>query len=423
VPDTVLAAGFNGSARTTERTLPELIAELGDTYDTAVLRSDPAVSTSSLLFLRALYGQDAEPGAGARLENRLADAAVESGIALSPSDTGLLCDLSRTQGANPAAAVLTTEAALSRYNSGRSLGDACALTANPHTGLVPVYSTALGALDYQAVRLDWHDDPWSDEREEPAKALRAWLAGEREDRWNPTEMGVRDIGYDGGDLFGDVGFENDFSVEADPISAGEFSALQADYGRNRVPTDVLLAIDHSATMDEPVGGGASRFELAAEGVTTALDYLRADDRVGLWTFPAEGSAPHDELLDIGPDPGEGVADLLAASKGSEGVDLHETVVDGLAELDAAREGERFSAMVVLTDGADVDTSTTTADQVKERLAASEARLYLIAVGETSCRSTSFAALTEDPRVTCLEAAEEQITLTFDSLFNQLWSGE
>jgi hypothetical protein len=420
VPETVRQNGFNGGERTADQPLPDLITELGDAHGTPVLRSDPAVSTSSLLFLRALYGPDGAGGAGARLENRLADAAAATGIALSPSDTGLLCDLTRTESATPAA-VLTTEAVLARYNTGGPLGDACPLTDSSRPRLLPVYSDEFGALDYQAVGFDWHDDPWAARRAEVGRELRAWLAGEA-DGWTPTDMGLRDVHYDGGEIAGDVDFDKAFNVEADPISAGEFENLQADYGENRVPTDVLLAIDHSATMDDPVGGGVSRFELATEGVTTALEYLGAEDRVGLWTFPADGSASHREVLGIGPDPGDGVAALLAATEVSSGVDLHQTMVDGVAELEAAGDGERTSAMVVLTDGADLDTSATTVEEVHAGLDGFGASLYLIAVGEASCRSATFAALTENPRVTCLEAESEQITVTFDSLFNQLWGG-
>jgi hypothetical protein len=173
-----------------------------------------------------------------------------------------------------------------------------------------------------------------------------------------------------------------------------------------------------------VGGGRTRFQLATDGVVTALDYLgvNAEDKAALWTFPVAGSASHAEVFGMTTAPGDGVADQLAATETSNGVDLHQTVVDGLAELEAAGDDEGSSAMVVLTDGADVDRSETTAAAVRTALADARASLYLIAVGEASCRSATFADLTVDSRVTCLEADEQQITATFDSLFNQLWSG-
>jgi hypothetical protein len=416
VPDAVLEAGFNDRAKTTGRPLDELITELRQDYDTQVLRSDPTVSASSLLFFRALYGSESAPV----MENQLADAAAELGIALAPSDTDLLCEVTRTQGENPSAAVLTTEAALARYNSGQSLGDDCALTDDVRSGLVPVYGSHLGALDFQAVTLDWSDDPWSDKRAAVAADLRAWLI----ERWNPMDMGVRSEDYAGEEIKGDDGFETEFAVAADPLGADEFTALQDVYGQIRPPTTVLLAIDHSGTMDEPVGGGRTRFQLATDGVVTALDYLgvNVEDKAALWTFPVAGSASHAEVFGMTTAPGDDVADQLAATETSNGVDLHQTVVDGLAELEAAGDDEGSSAMVVLTDGADVDRSETTAAAVRTALADARASLYLIAVGEASCRSATFADLTVDSRVTCLEADEQQITATFDSLFNQLWSG-
>jgi hypothetical protein len=416
VPDAVLEAGFNGGAPTTDQPLPELITELGQDYGTPVLRSDPTAVASSLLFFRALYGSASAPV----LENQLADAAAELGIALAPSDTDLLCDVTRTQGGNPYAAVLTTEAALARYNTGQSLGDGCALTDDARSGLVPVYGGHFGALDYQAVRLDWGDDPWADERAAVADELRDWLTG----TWNPMDMGVRSEDYAGEEIKGDNGFDTEFAVTADPVGADEFTALQDVYGQIRPPTTVLLAIDHSGTMDEPVGGGRTRFQLATDGVVTALDYLgvNAADKAALWTFPVAGSASHAEVFGMTTDPGDDVADQLAATQTSNGVDLHQTVVDGLAELEGAGDDEGSSAMVVLTDGADVDRSATTAAAVRTALADTRASLYLIAVGEASCRSATFADLAADPRVTCLEADEQQITATFDSLFNQLWSG-
>ncbi|GAA2124405.1 vWA domain-containing protein [Glycomyces algeriensis] len=423
VPSKALGDGFNGDERTTERPLADLITELDESLGTPVLRSDPAVATSSLLFLRALYGPDAEPSAaGTRVDKLLADMAASEGYAASTSDTDLLCDLARTQGANPEVAVLTTEAALARYNNGDSLGNGCALTETGRSGFAPVYGTHFGSLDYQGVYLGW-DSHMEKERMEVADKLQAWLAG-RDDRWNPTQMGIRDEHYNGGSIEGGDEFETAFEVQADPISAGELEDLRDVYGDNRLPTTVLLAIDHSGTMNTPVSGGRTRFELAADGVATALQYLGAntEDQAALWTFPGPGSEPHDVVFGMTADPGDDAAGMLAATAPTSGVDLHQTVVDGIAELDAAGSTEGNNAMVVLTDGDDTDTSATTVEDVEAALDDSEAHLYLIAVGEVSCRSANFANLVVDTRVTCLEAEEEQITVTFDSLFNQLWSG-
>ncbi|MEV3937972.1 vWA domain-containing protein [Glycomyces sp. NPDC049804] len=420
VPEAVFdTQGFNGGSPTTDRPLHELINELDDAYGTPVLRSDPAVSTTGLLFFRALY----DHGSAALAESRLADAAASTGIALSPSDTGLLCEVARSQGAIPYAAVLTTEMALAHYNTGKALGDDCPGADDTRSGLVPVYSTGLGSLDYRGVRLDWTGDPWDERRTRVADDLQSWLAGESGGA-NPESLGMRSEDYERDALAGDYRFDTAFDAESDPLSAAEFHALQADYGRSRLATTVLLAVDRSGSMNEEVGGGRTRFELATDGVVTALDYLGVNpqDQAALWTFPVSGSGSHEPVFDMTADPPEDVAERLRATPTSEGVDLHQTVVDGIAELDAAGLDDGSNAMVVITDGADTDGSGTTAGEVRQRLAESQATLYLIAVGDAACRSATFAALDEDPRVTCLEAEEEQISATFDGLFNQLWSG-
>jgi Mg-chelatase subunit ChlD len=420
VPEAVFdTQGFNEKSQTTDRPLHELINELDDAYDTPVLRSDPAVSTTGLLFFRALD----DHGSAALAESRLADAAASTGIALSPSDTGLLCEVARSQGAIPYAAVLTTEMALAHYNTGKALGDDCPGADDTRSGLVPVYSTGLGSLDYRGVRLDWTGDPWAEQRTAVADDLQSWLAGESGGS-NPEALGMRSEDYERDALAGDYRFDTAFDAESDPLSAAEFDALQVDYGRSRLPTTVLLAVDRSGSMNEEVGGGRTRFELATDGVVTALDYLGVNpqDQAALWTFPVSGSGSHEPVFDMTADPPEDVAERLRAAPTSEGVDLHQTVVDGIAELDAAGLDDGSNAMVVITDGADTDRSGTTAGEVRQRLAESQAQLYLIAVGDAACRSATFAALDEDPRVTCLEAEEEQISATFDGLFNQLWSG-
>lgn len=420
VPEAVLdTQQFNDGSQTTDRTLDELIVELGEEYATPVLRSDPAVSTTGLLFFRSLHDQ----GSVALAESRLASAAASTGIALSPNDTELLCEVARAQGAIPYAAVLTTEMALAHYNTGRALGDDCPGADDGHSGLVPIYSTRFGALDYQGVHLDWTGDPWAKKRAAVADDLQAWLAGETSDAY-PEALSMRSEDYERDALAGDYRFDTGFPVEADPLSGGEFEALQGDYGRSRLPTTVLLAVDHSGSMNEEVGGGRTRFELATDGVVAALDYLGVDpeDQAALWTFPVSGTGSHEPVFGMTTDPPDDVAGLLGDTGTSEGVDLHQTVVDGLAELDATGHEDGSSAMVVITDGADTDRSDTTVADVREDLAEFQANLYLIAVGEASCRSATFADLDEDPRVTCLEAEEEQITTTFDSLFNQLWSG-
>ncbi|MQM25930.1 vWA domain-containing protein [Glycomyces albidus] len=425
VPEEVSDSGFYGTEQETTIPLPQLIDALTTEHDVPVLRSEPTATHSGLLFLRALYGNDAQQGAAAaRLENQLADAAADAGIAPPASDTELLCEVSKQE---DLLAVLTTEAAVARYNDGEPHGEGCT-GGDGSSHLVPVYSDGFGALDYQAARLTWPDDPGSGERSRVAAELQDWLAGEG--RWRPEHIGVRGPEYSGGELL-DGGVEHlvpEYTVAAEPIDTALYESLREAYDQNRPPTDVLLAIDRSETMND-TSGGSTRFELATAGVDAALRYLGEQDRAGLWTFPGEGSDPYTQHLGIGEDPGR-ADELLKGAEVSQGVELHRTIVAGAAALAQIAEGDadaatesRVSAMVVLTDGADRDTSTTTTEDVLAALGDSDVRLYLIAVGDASCRSAAFRDLTSNGLVTCLEAQEDRITATFDGLFDTLWSGD
>ncbi|WP_035704084.1 vWA domain-containing protein [Glycomyces tenuis] len=419
VPDQIFDTGFGPDNQILDESPASLAQRLGDEYGLSVVRADPTLSHTALSFLKFLYDDDAE-AVGVQIEKQLARSAEDIGLGLPGSDTSLICGLTETSSSGAGTAVLTTERALSQHNSGAPLGDDCPLRVGSRSGYSPLYLEELGSLDYRAARLGW-DDPWADRRSEVAEDLSAWLAGEDE-AWSPERIGIRGNGYDGAAIEGDLNFALNFQPSGEPLTAGEPAALLSTYGESRVPTNVLLAIDDSLTMGTQIGGeGLSRFELAVEGVRAALGYLSPRDAAGLWTFPAEGAASHDVLLEIASGRGPQDADLLSDHPLVRGVDLHQTLVEGVEALEASSGEDSVEAMVVLTDGADRDDSAIGVADVIDRVTDSEVSLYIIAVGDASCRSKNFTDMTASPRIRCIEAEEGQIKTTFDSLFGQLWS--
>lgn len=419
VTDEPFEDGFDEDGQARGESLPELVQRLGDVHGTPVVRSDPVQSPTALMFLESLYGDAAE---AVQMEKRLARSAQEVGLGIPATDTDLLCKLAETA---PSAAVLTTERALSRYNSGAPLGDDCPADPEPRSGYTPLYPEGLGDLHYRAARLHWDDDPWAAERSAVAEDLSDWLANGDGKRWSPEAVGIRSEDHDGGHIDGGRHFDLSRTQSEERLTGDDFEELLASYSASRMPTNVLLAIDGSLSMGTQIGGeGRSRFELAVEGVRAALENLGPHDAAGLWTFPAEGGAAYDVLLDIAPERGPQDADLLTGHQPVSGVDLHRTLIEGVDALEAAAElrgadAEGVEAMVVLTDGADRDASDVGA--VVDRIDASEVSLYIIAVGDASCRSANFADMTASPRISCFEAQENQIKSTFDGLFGQLWS--
>ncbi|HEU5127372.1 MAG TPA: vWA domain-containing protein [Glycomyces sp.] len=425
VPDALFDRAFGDGAQAPAAPLPELLRQLdGQGEEVPVVRSDPVQSPTALMFLASLYDDDAE---AVQMEKRLARSAQDAGLGIPATDTDLLCKLAQGAASGEAAqapAVLTTERALSRYNSGAPLGDECPFDPEQRSGYTPLYPEGLGDLRYQAARLHWDDDPWADERSAVAEDLSEWLANGEGPVWSPEAVGVRSDDHDGERIDGERRFLLGREPSEERFTGDEFDRLLASYSASRVPTSVLLAIDGSLSMGTPISGeGRTRFELAVEGVRAALGNLGPHDAAGLWTFPAAGGEVYDVLLDIAPERGPQDADLLTGHQPVSGVDLHRTLIEGVDALEAAEpqgaDAEGIAAMVVLTDGADRDASDVGA--VVDRVESSEVSLYVIAVGDASCRAANFADMTVSPQISCLEAQGNQIKSTFDGLFGQLWS--
>lgn len=435
VPQDAQAALDTAKVSNPDLTLSEMIKVLSDMDEPVpVLRTNPAVSHTGILFLEALYGADATstPETKAK-ENQLSAWTTSEGIPMPATNTDLLCtifnppkadseQLPQTTGSAPPtpalnAAALTTEAALARYNSGADIGERCPKRGS-RSGLFPYYEGGMDELDYQAVGLDW-DEPMADDRAKVAEDLTQWLANG--DDWKPTLIGIRNIGYTDGKIEGDIGFDREVDIEAVPLSSVEYQELQAFNGENGVDASVLVSIDHSMSMTEQ-NGETTRFELAAEAASTACSYLGDDDRLGLWTFPDPQGASHTEQLPFGEHECEAVADSLADSRPFKAVELHQMMIDGAEAVAAGASGDQVKAMVVLTDGVDKDDAPTVAD-VHAALEQTQVTLFVIAVGDVSCESGLFKDLATDPQVICLTADPNQLTSTFDHLYSRLWGDD
>ncbi|HLU28987.1 MAG TPA: vWA domain-containing protein [Glycomyces sp.] len=419
VPDQVYETESPPGDGVLDEDLPDLVQRLGDHHGLSVVRSDPTLSYSALLSLEYLYGNGSD-AVGVQIEKQLARAAEDIGLGLPGTDTDMLCKLTELSSSGPGTAFLTTERALSQHNRGDPLGEGCPLKRGSRSGYAPLYLEGVGGLDYRTARLHW-EDLWAERRSEVAADLTDWLAGEHE-AWSPELMGVRGNDYVGAELEGGLRFDLNHHAPVEPLGASAIGALLDSYSESRVPTNVLLAIDKSLSMGTQISGeGRNRFELAAEGVRAALQNLSPRDAAGLWTFPAEGGGAYDVLFAIEAGHGPQDADLLSDHPLVRGVDLHRTLMEGVEALEGAAGEDSVEAMVVLTDGADRDEADVEVADVLDRLDASEVSLYVIAVGDASCRAKNFADMTAHPRVDCIEAEEDQVATTFDSLFEQLWS--
>lgn len=146
------------------------------------------------------------------------------------------------------------------------------------------------------------------------------------------------------------------------------AALAAIEQANRVlaPSRLLVAIDTSASMEAPAGGGR-RIDVAVDAARTALALLPDEFSVGLWTFAYQVSGGNDwaqsvpiRALDAdveGTSQRETLAaavETLPASLTPGGTGLYDTALAAFrAAQDAYQEGA-VSSVVLLTDGENED---------------------------------------------------------------------
>lgn len=136
-----------------------------------------------------------------------------------------------------------------------------------------------------------------------------------------------------------------------------------------VPSRLLVVVDVSASMAQPVRPGLSRARLAATAAIRAGDLLPDRSAIGLWKFAGrqKGGKPYSRVLDIAPlsvvSTTNGVertqrdkvnAGLAALPKQltSGGTALYDTALAALRETRANYDPQANNAVVLFTDGTD-----------------------------------------------------------------------
>ena len=126
--------------------------------------------------------------------------------------------------------------------------------------------------------------------------------------------------------------------------------------QNRRRVNVLLVVDVSGSMKEPVGSdGPSRLELAKIAATPMPGRLAPDDRIGLWEFSSEiglEQQPWRQLVPIGPvgqvtvEFGAKIANLRPIGQTA----LYATTRAAVNEMAKGYDLARINAVIILSDG-------------------------------------------------------------------------
>ena len=267
----------------------------------------------------------------------------------------------RGQGLTYISAVTIEEKSVWDYNQGNPSGDPKTLGkhAPPTTPLVAIYpkeGTLVSDNPYVVLNAEWVD-------EAKRKAADGFLKFVQLPEQQKKFEGAAFRSFDGkpGSLITD----KNGMIPAEPktvISPPQPSVLdlvQKSWNANRKRARVIMVIDVSGSMGEPVAGTKdNKLVLAKRAATKALDQFSPDDELTLWAFSTklDGDKPYVEIVSNRtvasglPEFKAKIASLVP--KGGTGL-----YASTRAAVVAAREQfapDRINAVIVLTDGKNAD---------------------------------------------------------------------
>jgi hypothetical protein len=329
-----------------------------------------------------------------------------------------------------AAAIITSEQDVARFNKGLALGDSCDAADGsppPDRRLVALYPSDTGEQDLQFVRLAW-DDPGGPARQRAAVAFGEWLRADGgRDAFVGT--GLRPVGAfaRAEPLTPEFGVDATRSPSPVPVPTARRQATEATYRRLQRPSHLLFLLDTSRSMTTQ-GPDGTRAKAAAAAVRAGLRRLGPRDEFGLWLFPAAagtgatgtgatgtaatgtaatGTAAtepvHTDAVPLGP---RTDARLAAAGQAldeavpSGSTPLFRTMIDGVEAL--SRDGGADArALVVLTDGEDTTSAISAADTARA-VADRGVRIVVVTLGEIRCSGGGLPAVVDATGGDCVD---------------------
>lgn len=337
-------------------------------------------------------------------------------------ENDLLCSLVPDRPARPAAIV--TERALIAYNQG-------GLSCGRPTGagrLAAVYPDDTVHLFQEFVRFEWPDT--ADPQNAAAREFGAWLlvpegkGALREARLRPVgETAAAPISEEwGADPLGSIG---------PPLDPVEAAAALRRYREVRDPGLLMLLLDTSGSMATEVNASGNRFQLAGQAVVGALELMIAEDEFALRAFPGGDVRDPDKHsgtvrsvngrgnLAQRQEQVERELDELSRSIGGR-TPLFDAIHESAQALTGQADPDQAHALVVITDGNDSD-SGIGVEELVERLAEEEVRLFAVAVGEATCQA-GLDRLADSSGGQCYPTTFDNLELTLGGIAAGLWRG-
>ncbi|GAA3454345.1 substrate-binding and VWA domain-containing protein [Dactylosporangium matsuzakiense] len=366
--------------------------------------SDPLQSTAGLLALMAML--DGNDDGEVTPDEQATLAKLKQERAVYTATTGQLLDgLSKAdqagaeQGLQYVSAFPALEQDVLTYNK-----------ANPHTPLVAVYPSN-GSADADNPYLIL-EAPWaSKDKQEAAKAFLTFARGP-EGRKVFLDAGFRDPNREAGPALSGSTFAARIKTVPRAVLLPESVKQSMDtWTALTRPTNVLLVLDVSGSMNEQVPGtGKTRMQLAKDAAHGAVALFDGDVDAGLWVFSTRqnGTTDYRQLVPIGR-VGDQVNGKPRREQMTASIDrLAATGDTGLYDTAAAAQqavADTFqpgatNLVVLMTDGKNDDTTGgLNLDQLREKLqanAAGDRKVPIVTVGYGN--DADFASLQEISRV-------------------------
>ncbi|WP_203909933.1 vWA domain-containing protein [Rhizocola hellebori] len=380
------------------------LIERAEALHWTVQRPDPQLSAAAELATVKLYTD------GSVLIDRAKARQLEK-VLLPPKSPASGVDLLCGQ---PTSAVIVTEQQMVRYNAGRL---DCPRPLAPNPSWRAFYPAELTPVQMPLLRFRW-PDAGDDQAREAAEFVR-WL-GTTAGREALNNSGLRPIG--GGHLrdpLSDRYGVLSVSYGREPPAPEVFEAVAALRAQAQRPARILLALDASGSMNQPVSGaGLTRIDLAKQGIVGALKHIGPGDELALWSF--QGTGGPTRLTEFAGD-GAAVQAALAGVMPSGRAPLYQSIVDGVSAL-APPDPDRHTALVVLTDGEDDSGSRISRQQLLDAVKGRGVKVFAVATGEASCATQIIIEVTEQTDGRCFEVGVASLDARLSAMFEVLWGG-
>lgn len=320
------------------------------------------------------------------------------------------------QGLTYVSAVTVEEKSVLDYNNGNPTGDPAKAGQQPPpkyplAAVYPKEGTLLSDNPWVVLDADWVDTS----KQQAAKDFLAWLRRpEAQQRFQAA--GFRT--YDG--KAGDVITEANGMLPAQPKlvlappAPAVLQAVEDSWEQNRKRARVLLVLDVSGSMGEPVpDAGASKLDLAKQAATQAVQGFAPDDEIGLWVFSTGlggSGVPYVELVPIGPgrETVPAITSAVAGLQADGGTGLYATLRKAQQKMVSDLDTSRINAVVLLSDGRNEYPADTDLDGLLRQLTGesvdTSVRVFTIGYGESADRD-ALVAISEASRGAFYDASD------------------